>query len=58
MIGDFAGVEIVPVAVRAVHLIPVALPTGRLLGSEGYAGGLAHGAAATKEHNAAVVRAS
>ena len=57
MVGDFAGVEVMTVAVRPVHFVAVALPAGGLIGGEGYAGGLAHGAAATKEHNAAVVRA-
>ena len=55
VIGDFAGVEIVTVAVRPVHLVPMALPATGLIGSEGHAGGLAHGAAATQQRDTAVV---
>ena len=57
MIGDFTGVEVVTIAVGTVHLVPVALPAPGLIGGKGYTGGLSHGSAATKKHDAAVVRA-
>ena len=47
VVGDFAGVEVVTVAVRAVHLIPVTLPSTGLIGGGGHTSGLAHGATAT-----------
>ena len=57
VIGDFAGVEVVAIAVRPVHFITMALPAGRLVGGEGHAGGFPHGAAATQQHKAVIVRA-
>ena len=57
VIGDFAGVEIMAIAVRTIHLIPMALPAGGLIGGEGHAGGFAHGAAATQQHKPVVVHA-
>ena len=47
VVGDFTGVEVVTVAVRAVHLIPVTLPSTGLIGGGGHTSGLAHGATAT-----------
>ena len=45
-LGNLAGVKIVPVAVGTVHLVSVAFPSRGLVGGEGHAGGLAHGATA------------
>ena len=58
VVGNFTGVKIVTIAVGTVHFVTMALPPSGLVGGKGHTGGLAHGAAATKEHNAAVVRAS
>lgn len=57
VVGDFTGVEVVTVAVGTVYLVPVTLPSPRLIGAKGYAGGLAHDAAATQQHDTAIVRA-
>lgn len=57
MVGNFVGVEVVAVAVRPVHLVPVTLPAGGLVGGKGHTGGFPHGAAATQQHKAIVVRA-
>ncbi len=57
VVCNFAGVEVMTVAVRTIHLITVAFPPGRLVGGKGYTGGLAHGTAATQQHKPIVVHA-
>ena len=57
VVGNFAGVEIMAIAVRTVHLVAVAFPSRGLVGGKGHTGGFPHGAAATQQHKAIVVHA-